>query len=238
MSTYSRLTLPRRFLAASASRVGRPSCAAGSERADLTPEDRARVAAVTSPRHQLQRPSRSNACQAVLRRHRAHLDTNVFSHASANLPFEARTGLQARQRALSQNVGVLAVLDAGVGRARAALQRALLPALPPEGRARAPALATGDADRRPAAAPVRPAAHRRGPAPRLAATSRRLRIPEPTYGGQLQTLAVPGLAAEGRIAVVRSRPMTSTLGGGETARSRSRLDDQRPRLRPDGSRRR
>ena len=47
-----------------------------------------------------------------------------------------RRHVQARQRAVPQALGVVAVLDAGLGRARAAVQRARLPELPSEGRPR------------------------------------------------------------------------------------------------------
>ena len=79
---------------------------------------------------------------------------------------QARARLPRRQRHLQEDLGVVAELDHVVGRARAALQRARLPALPPQGRPRPPA------DRRPARrddadAALHPAADRgraRGPA--------------------------------------------------------------------------
>ena len=57
-----------------------------------------------------------------------------------------RRYLQARQRHLPQGLGVGAVLDAGVGRAGADLQRARLPELPSEGRARPSAGGLGRRD--------------------------------------------------------------------------------------------
>jgi CxxC motif-containing protein (DUF1111 family) len=41
-----------------------------------------------------------------------------------------------------------------------------------------------------------------------------LRIPEPTYGGQLQDLAVPGLPAEGRMAISYVEQQVKLAGGG------------------------
>lgn len=54
-------------------------------------------------------------------------------------------------------------------------------------------------------------------AERTALAERRfLRVPEPVYGGQLQDLGVPGVPAEGRMAVAYTEQPVS-LGGGETA---------------------
>jgi len=47
------------------------------------------------------------------------------------------------------------------------------------------------------------------------AEGRLLRVPEPTYGGQLQDIAVPGLAAEGRMRIAYT-DVEVTLNGGET----------------------
>ena len=55
------------------------------------------------------------------------------------MSFERELDFKVGQRPLPQALGDGAGLDAGVGRARAALQRALVPVLPPEGRARASA---------------------------------------------------------------------------------------------------
>ncbi len=54
-----------------------------------------------------------------------------------------------------------------------------------------------------------------------------MRIAEPTYGGQLQDLAVPGLRAEGRMGISYEE-IEVKLGGGETAylrKPRYRIDD-------------
>ena len=57
-----------------------------------------------------------------------------------------RGHVQARQRPLPQGLGVVAVVDAGLRRARADLQRARLPELPSEGRARPSAGRPGRCD--------------------------------------------------------------------------------------------
>ncbi len=49
----------------------------------------------------------------------------------------------------------------------------------------------------------------------LLASGRDAVIPEPTYGGQLQDLAIPGYRAEGRM-VIRYTPLPVTLADGET----------------------
>ena len=128
-------------------------------------------------------------------------DANAFSHVERQHVVRARARLQGRQRPLPQALGDGAGLDAGVGRARAALQRALVPVLPPEGRPRAPADRAGRPGGRDVPAAVGAGGARRAwPATFVGIEDYLATLPEPTYGGQLQNFAVPGLPAEGRMA--------------------------------------
>ena len=197
------------------------------------PEEAARVAAVTAPADRLRR---AGAVRGAARRggdlgragRRQRLLALVGQHV-----LRARARLQGRQRLLPQALGDGAVLDAGVGRARAALQRARLPVLPPEGRARR--------IRRPGRTTRRWGCScgcrcRRTPAdlpPALAGIEDYLAtLPEPIYGGQLQNFGVPGLPAEGRMAIAYD-------GGAGDARRRRGGDAaaaelRRRRSRPTG----
>ena len=116
-------------------------------------------------------------------------DANAFSHPSANIDFERELDFKVGNGLFRKLWVTAPVLDRGLRRARAALQRPRLPVLPPQGRPRR-IRRPGRTTRRSGmflrlsvpAEPARPAGRR---SPRSRTISRTL--PEPTYGGQLQT---------------------------------------------------
>ena len=167
-------------------------------RTDLTPADQARVTAITAP---TQRLLQGRAVRAAAGRRGDVEEARQPGRLLAVLGqphLRAGRHVQARQRAVPQALGVVAVLDAGLRRARAAVQRARLPELPPEGRARPSA---GRQCRRdvdvPAAGPR--GQRRRTNAPRSPADGMRSTFRTRSMAAQLQDLAVPGLAGEGRM---------------------------------------
>lgn len=184
------------------------------ERDDLSDKDRKRVAAVIRPAVQFDRAEPFEAMPGGATTSRARFDTNAFSHPSDNLSFEARqrffvgNGLFRKvwvaspsSTAASDGLGPLynargcqrCHLKDGRGHPPAGPDDAAISMLvrlsvPPSTEAEAESLAS-----------------LAGP-----------RIPEPTYGGQLQDFAVPGLPAEGRIAIEWEEHDVA-LSGGEVA---------------------
>ena len=77
-----------------------------------------------------------------------------------------------------------------------------------------------------------PAEHGDLPAAMAAIEGYLATLPEPTYGGQLQTFGVPGLAAEGRMAIDYTE-VPVTLGDGETVVA-APPDATRPPISPTG----
>ena len=86
-------------------------------------------------------PFEQNPAGAATVRARDHAD--AFSQPSGNMPFERELDFKVGNGLFRKLWVVVAVLDAGLGRAGAALQRALVPALPPQGRARPSARGAG-----------------------------------------------------------------------------------------------
>ncbi len=147
-----------------------------------------------------------------------------------------RRHVQARQRAVPQALGVVAILDPGIRRARAAVQCARLPELPSEGRPRPSA--GGQSPTRPRCSCGLPAPPRRTRRRQAIADRAVLNFPDPVYGGQLQDLAVPGLAGEGTMAITYEE-IPVTLGDGtKRLAAQAELFGREARLRPARSRRR
>ncbi len=182
-------------------------------RDDLTPEDRARVAAVTAPPEDFRKPQPFEAMAGGAATSTASVTENSFSHPSANLKGEERADFFVGN-GLFKKVWVSSPASTqasdGLGplfNARSC-QRCHLK----DGRGHPPAgpddLATSMFLR--VSVPPRTEADRQA-----LETKAMLRIPEPTYGGQLQDFAVPGLPAEGRM-VVTYEEVPVELYGGET----------------------
>lgn len=182
-------------------------------RDDLSPEDRARVAAVTAAPADFDKPQAFEAMAGGSATSTASVNGNSFSHPSANLKGQDRADFFVGN-GLFRKVWVSAPSSTqasdGLGplfNARSC-QRCHLK----DGRGHPPAgpddLATSMFLR--LSVPPRTDAEREA-----LATKTTLRIPEPTYGGQLQDFAVPGLPAEGRM-VIAYEDVPITLNGGET----------------------
>ncbi|UOM32933.1 di-heme oxidoredictase family protein [Acuticoccus sp. I52.16.1] len=212
LSALSRLALPLVFLAG-LGLAGGAAVLAGSGRADLTAADQARVAKVTRPATRFAEAERFERMSAGAATTTRTIDTNIFSHASANLPFEGEQEFKVGN-GLFKKVWVSSPssTQASDGLGPLYNQRSCQRCHLKDGRGRPP-LATGE--------PTGGLLLRLSVPPRTAeeraalAAKDTLRIPEPTYGGQLQTLAVPGLAAEGHITVDHETHEV-TLAGGET----------------------
>ena len=208
----NRLAIPF-AVAAGLGFVGGAAVLAGSGRVDLTPDDRARVAAVTAPATTFTAAERFETMSGGAATTTRTPDTNAFSHASANLGFEGeetfKLGNGIFKKVWVSSPSSTQASD-GLGplfNARSC-QRCHLK----DGRGRPP-LATGDLPGglllRLSVPPSTDEDHARLAAKEL------LRVPEPTYGGQLQTFAVPGLPGEGDVTVDWERHDV-TLQGGET----------------------
>ncbi len=203
-----------------------------TSRNDLTPKDLARVDG-DHPADRRFFQARAVRADAGRRGHleKARQSGRVLAFLGQH-HLRGRRHLQARQRHVPQAVGVVAVLDAGVRWPRAVVQRPRLPELPSQGRAR----------------PSAGGPHRRDlDVPRLARTAETaeekaaladrkvLNFPDPVYGGQLQDLAVPGLAGEGKMAISYAE-IPVTLGDGTTLSLRKpSYSVEQPVIRPAAS---
>ena len=182
-------------------------------RGDLKATERGRVARVTAPTRDFSAPERFEAMSGGAATSAAAPDGNAFSHPSANLSFAEReqfflgNGIFKKvwvsspsSTAASDGLGPLynsracqlCHLKDGRGSPpvghEAAVSMFLRLSVPPSTEEEAEDLRT----------------------------LKKTRIPEPSYGGQLQHFAVPGLAAEGRMAI-RYEEVPVALAGGESA---------------------
>ncbi len=184
------------------------------ERDDLSRKDKARVAAVTRPTDDFRTAERFEAKPGGATTSEARADRNAFSHPSANLTFEGRERFFVGN-GLFRKMWVAApsstAASDGLGplfNARAC-QRCHLK----DGRGHPPSDPDDAATSMLVRLSVPPStAEETGSLAALEA----MRIPEPTYGGQLQDFAVTGLPAEGRIALSWEEHDVA-LAGGETA---------------------
>ncbi|MEM9221437.1 MAG: di-heme oxidoredictase family protein [Pseudomonadota bacterium] len=183
-------------------------------RTDLTQKDRVRARKVTRPTEDFTEAERFERMAGGASTSKARLDRKAFSHPSANLNLTDRhdffIGNSLFERIWVSSPSSTASSD-GLGplfNARSCNRCHLS-----NGRGHAP---TGPDDG------VTSALVRLSVPPSTAqqhadlASLKTLRIPEPNYGGQFHDVAVPGLAAEGRL-TVRYEETEVTLAGGETA---------------------
>jgi CxxC motif-containing protein (DUF1111 family) len=185
-----------------------------AQRPDLTPRDHARVLAVTAPptAFTVAEPFEMMAGGAATSRRTP--DGNAFSHASTNLDFEGERDFKlgnALFRKLWVSSPSSTQASDGLGplyNARSC-QRCHLK----DGRGHPPEPGEANATSMFLRLSVPPQTDAERA---LLASGAVASLPEPTYGGQLQDFAVPGLAAEGRM-VITYREETVLLSGGETA---------------------
>ncbi|MDF1736693.1 MAG: di-heme oxidoredictase family protein [Minwuia sp.] len=194
--------------------AGANAMAETTARSDLTAKDLARVRAVTSApaSFAVAEPFEMMAGGAATSRKTP--DGNAFSHSSANLDFEGERDFKlgnALFRKLWVSSPSSTQASDGLGplyNARSC-QRCHLK----DGRGHPPGPGESNATSMflRLSVPPQTATERAQIASGAVAS-----LPEPTYGGQLQDFAVPGLAAEGRM-VITYREEAVPLSGGETA---------------------
>ncbi|MCA1438769.1 c-type cytochrome [Ensifer sp. IC4062] len=191
-------------------RQGRGGCR--PEREDLSEHDRARVRTVTRPTTDFSKAEQFEALSAGAATTIAPVDRQVFSQFSANLPFEAEQNFKLG-KALFEKLWVSSPssTQASDGLGPLYNARSCESCHPRDGRGRPPEGASDSMSMfyRLARAP-RDDAERE-----MIASHTALNFPDPVYGAQLQDSAVPGLAAEGRVAITYTEERVR-LAGGET----------------------
>ncbi len=180
-------------------------------RTDLTPEDLARVRAITAPTDDFSRPEPFEALPAGASTTKKLVNRDSFSHSSANLSFEQEGDFKLGN-ALFRKVWVSSpsstLASDGLGplfNARGCQNCHLK-----DGRGRPPEGSEENA----VSMFLRLSVPPQDAAQQTLLDSRGVLVfPEPTYGEQLQVFAVPGLPAEGRM-VIDYTEVPVTLGDG------------------------
>lgn len=191
-----------------------PAVAEPPGRDDLSAKDRARVSAVTAATSDFTKAERYESMSGGAATSRATANGKAFSHPSANLPFDQRQNFFVGN-GLFKKLWVSSPASTGASDGLGPLfnarscQRCHLK----DGRGHPP---NGPDDAATSMFLRLSVPPRTGRDRKDLAEKRKLVIPEPTYGGQLQDLAVPGLPAEGRM-TIRYDEFQVKLNGGETA---------------------
>ncbi|MCG7506465.1 di-heme oxidoredictase family protein [Mesorhizobium retamae] len=183
-----------------------------SARTDLTEQDRARVEAITKPTTDFSKPEEYELMQGGAGTSRKRVNADAFSQSSANITFEEEGTFKLGNAIFRKNwVSSPSSTQASDGlgplfNARACQSCHLKDGRghPPEGNADATSMFLRLA---------REASTEEEKAER--AEHKVLNFPDPTYGAQLQDLAVPGLAGEGRMRITYAEQPV-TLGDGTT----------------------
>jgi len=179
-------------------------------RNDLTPEEQARVLAVTAPTTDFSKPEDFEPMQGGAGTSKKKPNRDAFSQFSANITFEEQATFKLGNALFRKNwVSSPSSTQASDGLGPLFNARACQSCHLKDGRGHPPesnpdatsmflrlARAAATADEQ-----------------AMLATRAALNFPDPVYGGQLQDLAVPGLAAEGRMRIgYEEQPVT--LGDG------------------------
>eukprot|EP00913_Durusdinium_trenchii_P027001 g25336.t1 len=187
-----------------------------SVRSDLNAKDRKRVETVTRPTEDFSKPEQFETMSAGAATTKAIVNGDAFSHFSPNLTFEEEQTFKLGN-ALFTKLWVSAPSSTqasdGLGplfNARACQSCHLKDGRghPPEGASDATSMFLR------LARPARTDAEREA-----IADHRKLNFPDAVYGEQLQDLAVPGLRAEGRMAITYEE-IPVTLAGGDVVQLR------------------
>jgi CxxC motif-containing protein (DUF1111 family) len=186
------------------------------QRTDLTPEDLARVTAVTRPTADFTRPEPFEAMAGGAATSRGRADGNAFSQFSANISFAEQEQFKLGNALFTKLwVAAPSSTQASDGLGPLYNARACLSCHIKDGRGHPP---EGLSDRTSMflrlARPPRDAQEQA-----LLATHRVMNFPDPTYGEQLQDLAAPGLAAEGEMQITYEETPV-TLGDGTVVQLR------------------
>lgn len=205
----------RRYIgmALAAVSVAAATALAAADRDDLTPDDAARVRAVTAPATDFSVAEPFERMPAGAATVRKIVNRDIFSHPSANLSFEERQAFQVGNGLFRKDwVSAPSSTLASDGLGPLFNARSCQGCHIKDGRGHAPEEPDDDAVTMLIRLSVPPV----GDAERAAIADRRaLVIPEPTYGTQLQDFAIPGIAAEGRIRTTWEEHAVE-LSGGET----------------------
>lgn len=191
--------------------MGPAALAAGPIAEQRTPEEAARIAAVTAPADDFTKPEAFEGLPGGATTTRATVNANVFSHSSANMSFEREldfkigNGLFKRLWVSSPSSTTSADGLGPLFNARSC-QRCHQK----DGRGHPPASASDSAISMFLRLSIPP----QDDTDRAALASGRVNvIPEPTYGGQLQDQAVQGLKAEGRMTIDYSEQPVALADG-------------------------
>jgi CxxC motif-containing protein (DUF1111 family) len=189
---------------------------APATRSDLSPKDVARVENVTRPTRDFSRPEAFETMQGGAGTSTAPITADAFSHFSTMLSFEEEETFKLGNALFTKLwVSSPSSTQASDGLGPLFNARSCQSCHIKDGRGHPPEV-TGDATSMffRLARPARTDAEKQAIADHQA-----VNFPDPAYGSQLQDLAVPGLAAEGRMAITYTEQPV-TLSGGETVRLR------------------
>jgi CxxC motif-containing protein (DUF1111 family) len=181
-------------------------------RTDLSAEDMARVIAITRPTTDFSRPEQFEPMQGGAATSRKRVNQDAFSHPSSNLTFEEE-GTFKLGNGLFRKLWVSAPssTQASDGLGPLFNARACQSCHLKDGRGHPP---EGDTDA--TSLFLRLARQAETEEEKAALAARKvLNFPDPTYGSQLQDLAVPGLASEGKMAISYEE-IPTVLGDGAT----------------------
>lgn len=184
-----------------------------SWRDDLSDKDKARVVSVTAPAADFAAPERFERMSAGATTSEATPNRDAFSHSLANLGFEGEQEFKLGNGLFRKSwVSSPSSTQASDGLGPLFNARACQECHLKDGRGNPP---TG-MDGRAVSMLLRLSVPPRTETEREALAGKALLcIPEPTYGGQLQNFAVPGLAAEGEMRIAYEE-IPVALNGGET----------------------
>ncbi|NLS01963.1 thiol oxidoreductase [Rhizobium sp. P32RR-XVIII] len=183
-----------------------------ARRADLSDTDLRRVETVTRPTNDFSKAEPYEAMQAGAATSIDPVTQDSFSHISANIPFEEEQDFKLGN-ALFKKLWVSAPssTQASDGLGPLFNARSCMSCHVNDGRGKPPegGVSATSMFLRLARAPTTAEEER------AVANAETVNFPDPVYGHQLQDLAVPGLAAEGKMAM-RYTEKAVTLAGGET----------------------
>lgn len=190
----------------------------GTRRTDLSAEDMARVARVTAPTADFSRPENFEQLPAGKATVKKRVNGDIFSFSSANLSFEQEEQFKLGN-ALFRKLWVSAPssTQASDGLGPLFNARGCQNCHLKDGRGHTPS-GNGD-DAVSMFLRLSVPAHSEAEMQALLDGTQKV-IPEPTYGGQLQDFAVPGLRAEGKM-VIDYTDLPVTLGDGTVVTLRS-----------------
>ncbi|MDX3896340.1 di-heme oxidoredictase family protein [Pusillimonas sp.] len=196
-----------------------PAHASGplAHRGDLTPEDRARVAAITQPAADFSAPEPFEVMQGGAGTVNKHINADIYSHPAANLSFEGRQEFLVGNGLFRKDwVSSPSSTQASDGLGPLFNARSCQACHVKDGRGTVPGFEQlGQRDAVALLARLsRPAS--------VGEVRERIEhgeipwMPDPVYGNQLQPFAVAGVPAEGQL-LIEYREIPVELNGGETA---------------------